>query len=142
MHYQIKGIYSPQANQNCLINTKVLLILLLVVLFLIASVAFLLFKANTFGELAYSYLISLTLVLCLGFILIHALNNPKNLQLMEKYDQFIHKSEFLFKQNHVVFNLSQFNGKIECFSKKNRITLTIDRATIEPGCCIQLRWNK
>lgn len=110
-HYQTNGIYSPQTNPNCSMNTKFLLILLYFILYLMASIAYLLFNAKTFGEFAYSYLLSLTIMLCFGFITVNALKIPKTLQLFEKFEEFIQKSEFFFSKNSISSTQLYFIGK-------------------------------
>lgn len=93
--FQALGMCSAsQPNKNHSINTKALLILLYFVLFLTASIAFFLFKAESIGTLAYSYLISLSILLCVGLIVVNALKILKSLRLIEKFDEFIQKSEF------------------------------------------------
>lgn len=91
--FQTTGIYSPQQNKNRSMNKKVLLILLCFVQFLIASCAYFLFKAKSIGDLAYSYLISFTLMVCLVYMIINTLKIPKTLQLIDKFDEFIRKSK-------------------------------------------------
>lgn len=59
---------------------------------LIASTAFLLFKANTIQELADSFYVSLTHAVCLVYIMINIWKITDILQLIDQYEQFIQKS--------------------------------------------------
>lgn len=87
-------IYSP--HQTSLLNRKVLLILLCFSQMLFASISFFLFEAQTIGEFAYSYLISLTIAICFGFMIEFALNLPNSLKLIGRFEELIQKSECFF----------------------------------------------
>lgn len=92
-YYQLSGIYTPQANQDYSLNAKVLLNLFLFVAYVAAAFAYLLFEANSIGENAYSYCMSITLLWCTVLLTADTLKIPNILQLIEKYDEFIHKSK-------------------------------------------------
>lgn len=128
--FQATGIYSPQLNENRLINTKVLLIFLCSAQFLVASIAYFMFEAESIGDLAYSYLLSLTLSMLLGFMIINTLKIPKILQLIEKFDEFIRTSKFFLRS---VILLAKFT-----------LHFQLDRIIIGDGwkCGTQIHWNK
>ena len=90
----IRAYYQTTANQSFSINTKLLLVIMYSVIFLIVSVAFFLFKAESIGDFAYSYLITITVTMCVGFEIIIKSKIPKTLQFLDKYDEFIRKREF------------------------------------------------
>lgn len=90
-YYQTSGIYTPQANHSYSLNAKVLLNVFLFAALVTASFAYLLFKANSIGESAYSYCMSITLLWCTLLMTADTLKIPNILQLIEKYDEFIHK---------------------------------------------------
>lgn len=90
--YKRTGIYPSQTDQNCLLNAKALVFILSVVLFSIASIAFLLFKAKCIGDQAYSYCVSLTAIFVYVCIMKNSLKIPKILILIEEFDKFICKS--------------------------------------------------
>lgn len=94
-HYQTTRMYSSQTNSNCLLNINItfVFIFLYFIQILIASIAYLLFKAESIGDLAYSYLVSLSIILTIFFLVIHSLKASNILMLIEKYDEFIRKSE-------------------------------------------------
>lgn len=89
--YQTSGIYTPQAKQYYSLNGKVLLILLSSLHFAIASFAYLIFEAESIGDMAYSYCLSLSLLLCFIFVMEYTLKIPNVLMLIEKFDEFIRK---------------------------------------------------
>lgn len=71
-----------------------------------ASIAYFLFKAEMIGDFAYSYLISVTVTLCFGFMITITLKIPKILQLIDQFDEFVRKSKFfLFLELFVIFSL-------------------------------------
>lgn len=64
-YHRTTGIYSSRQNQNRAINEKVAFICLYFVQFLIATIAFLLLKAESINDLAFAYLVSLSVMFCL-----------------------------------------------------------------------------
>lgn len=92
-YYQTSAVYSSQANSNSSLNKHVLLILLCLVQLSICSIAFLLFDAKTIGDLAYSYCATLSILLVIIFLLTNAVKTSNILMLIEKYDEFIRKSQ-------------------------------------------------
>lgn len=94
-HYQTTGMYSPsQADQNHSLNKNVWLIFLCFVQFEFTLVTFLLFKAESIGEMIISYLVSITFAFYVIVIPVSTLKIPKVLQLIEKFDEFIRKSKY------------------------------------------------
>lgn len=83
--FETMGMHSPQANQKISFNKKILMIFLCFALYLIASFAYFLYKTESIGDLAFSYSLSLSIMLCLILMIINTLK-------IRKYDELIRKS--------------------------------------------------
>lgn len=91
--YRIIAILQSQINPNHFFNKKVLSILFLYTQFLIALVAFMLFKAKSIGDVAFSYCMSISILLCVSFLIIAALKISNIFILIDEYEELIRKSE-------------------------------------------------
>lgn len=89
-----------RSNQFCSLNVKIQFFLINTLQTLIASTAFFSFKANTIQLLADSFYVSLTHAVALFYISITIWKVADILQLIDKCEKFIEKSEsmlcFLF----------------------------------------------
>ena len=122
--YQTTNIYLSQTNANYSHNVKPLLILFSFIQLSIASAAFLLFKAKSIGDLAYSYCTTLSLVCCTPFLIINALKKSNILNLIEKLEVFIEKSKLLmsgkFTKINVLLSIVS-HIRIKQFNRKNHV---------------------
>lgn len=91
--YRMVGIYPPKLNQHCLLNSKISFFLLMVVQFYISSFAFLLFEANSIREMADSFYVASSELLCITYMIVSLWKISDILDLITKYERFIEKSE-------------------------------------------------
>lgn len=92
--YCLVGIDSPPPNrQSGSLNFKNLIVILFFVQYLAASFAFFLFKANSAYEYGYSFFNALTELTMLVYYPNIILKMPDILKLIERYEEFIEKSE-------------------------------------------------
>lgn len=91
-----------QSNQFCSLNVKIQFYLIITSQTLFGSTAFLFCKANTIQSMADSFYVSLTHAVCLIYILITMWKVADILQLIDKCEKFIEKSEL---KQIFVFNI-------------------------------------
>lgn len=118
-YYRTTGIYSFRQNQNRAINKKVAFICLYFVQFLMTTIAFLLFKAESIGDLAFAYLMSLTVIFYLVYIIAHTWKIPQILNLIEQYDEFIRESELNECFCPLISSQSQIKCTVIVYSEKS-----------------------
>lgn len=84
---------SQSPNQNPSFNAKSLFMLISIIQFLIASIAFLIFGAKSINERADCLYICSTCVVNIIHVLMHIYKNGQISQLIDNYEKFIEKSK-------------------------------------------------
>lgn len=92
--YKAFGLNPPPTPDQCApFNAKNLFLLVSLVLFLMASVAFILFAATSINECADCLYICSTCAIEMIHMFVHICKMGKMLQLIDNYEEFIKKSE-------------------------------------------------
>lgn len=107
--YETLGVYPSQLNRNYFFDLKFPFILISLISAFIATAAFFLFEANSITEHIETFYAALTTLGCAGCLLINRYKTETILQLKQKAEDLIQKSEFLkFKANEYWFSTYRF----------------------------------
>ena len=113
--YQILGIYSMQSDrESSVYNSRNLLMILCPLQIFTSSLAYSMFQAKSIGQFADAIFVCWS---CVSIELYFWINILKKLQiyaLIEKFEEFIEKSEF---QHFTYITIAQFNKKVEFLVK-------------------------
>lgn len=90
--YKMMGICPSQPDQKYPFNLKTLIVLLIVIQFLLSSMAFLIFQADSTQERADSFYFSLSIANCAVYIIVSHWKIVKILKLIESFEEFIEQS--------------------------------------------------
>ena len=97
---QRMGIFLYHPNQNQTFNLKIVLTVLPILFFIISSMAFLLFEAQTMQDYQDSFIASSsTIMASLNFAIIVFWKVPKMLEMIESFEKIIEKSKFFSKKS-------------------------------------------
>lgn len=155
--YKHLGVVPPlQHNQNCPINSKMLIIFLPMALYCVSSVVFLLFKAKTSQEFTDASFWTTAAYISI-FTFIHTVSKmPMTFDLVGKFEEIIRKSTYLKQKiQHSIARIPLFtlhvnasvfttistpqNAMIQC--KWRNIQKWMRKSSIYPNCIIRFLLN-
>lgn len=102
--YRMTGINATNPS----LNWKICIVLTSQMLLFSSTTGFLLFKANSVPEYGSSFSGCVMILANILFFIVNVLKMPTTIELIEKFEDFIGKSEY------------HFNGFYLCFAKKNK----------------------
>ena len=120
-YFEVLGFYSVQTNQVLPFNIRNVLMPLSVLIMLISTIVFLLFKADIMVGYAISFFLGISLTTALIVYFIFMLKMSKIIEFIEKCERFVGKSKWATdmlsnshfpKKNHFIYLNRFFKAKI------------------------------